>query len=131
MTTLSMPPCAVCTITGMRQSGLAHAGEHAEAVEIGHHQIEHHRIDVAGVGAGQQRGGSVAAFGDDHLIAVARDHVFEEAALHRIVIDDENPLDHVRTCYLYRIGALCRSRIKGVLRLDAVLGGIALAAFLD
>ena len=96
-TTLSMPPCAVCTITGMLQSGLAHAGQHAEAVEVGHHEVEHHAVDLAGVGAGQHRGGRVAAFGDDHVIAVARDHALEEAALHRIVVDNKNPLDHVRT----------------------------------
>ena len=96
-TTLSMPPCAVCTITGMVSAGVADAGEHAEAVEIGHHQVEHHRVDLAGVGAGQHRGRRVAAFGDDDVIAVAREHALKEAALHRIVVDNENPLDHVRT----------------------------------
>ena len=78
-------------------AGLAHAGEHAEAVEIGHHEIEHDAVDRAAVGAGQQLGRGVAAVGDDDLVADARDHVFEQPALHRIVVDDENTLDHVRT----------------------------------
>ena len=46
-TTLSMPPCAVCTITGIVEAGLAHAGQHAEAVEIGHHQVEDDAVDRA------------------------------------------------------------------------------------
>ena len=44
-TTLSMPPCAVCTMTGMRDAGLAQSGEHAEPVEVGHDQVEHDRVD--------------------------------------------------------------------------------------
>ena len=79
------------------QPGLADAGEHAEAVEIGHHQVEHHGVDLCGIGAGQQRGGRIAAFGDDDLVARAGEHALKEAALHRIVVDDEYPLDHVRT----------------------------------
>ena len=39
---------------------LAHFGEHAHAVEIGHHQIEDHAIDARADGASEQRQRSVA-----------------------------------------------------------------------
>ena len=31
------------------QAGLAHARQHAEAVEIGHHEVEHHAVDARAV----------------------------------------------------------------------------------
>ena len=45
-TTLSMPPWAVCTITGTVDAGLAHPRQHAETVEIGHHEIEHDAVEA-------------------------------------------------------------------------------------
>ena len=62
-TTLSMPPCAVCTITGTARPACAHLGEHAEPVEIGHDQIENDAIDVGPIGPGEQgeRGIAVVA----------------------------------------------------------------------
>ena len=93
-TTLSMPPCAVCTITGHVEAGLAHARQHAEAVEVGHHQIEDDAVDALGVGAEQQCAGGVAALGGERLIAEALHHGFEQAALNRIVVDDEHGFGH-------------------------------------
>ena len=75
-----------------RQARRAHLAEHAEPVEIGHHEVEHDRIDARVLGAGEQRGRRIAALGHDRLVARARDHVFQEPPLHRIVIDDENTL---------------------------------------
>src|SRR5581483_3798239 len=57
-TTLSMPPWAVCTITGAA------------------------------------RRGGVAAFGNDRIVAESAHHVVQQAALYRIVVDDQNPLGH-------------------------------------
>ena len=43
--------------------------EHAEAVEVRHHQIEDHTVDARAVRAGEQRRRRVAAFCRDHLVA--------------------------------------------------------------
>ena len=64
--------------------------EHAEAVEVRHHQIEDHTVDARAVRAGEQRRRRVAAFCRDHLVAEFLHHAFEEPALHGIVIDDED-----------------------------------------
>ncbi len=89
-----MPPWAVCTITGIVQAGLAHTGEHAEAVEIGHHEVEDDAIDSRLVGAEQRRHGRIPALGDHGLVAEAAGHVLDQAALHRIVIDDQYDFRH-------------------------------------
>ena len=72
---------------------VAHAREHAVAVEIGHHQVEHDAVD-ARVGRGHGRDRRIAAVGDHHLVAEARRHAFEQAALHGIVIDDQDRFGH-------------------------------------
>ena len=53
--TASIEPCAVCTIAGNGDVALAHAREHAHAVEIGHHQIEDDEVDRRPVGRLQAR----------------------------------------------------------------------------
>ena len=77
---------------GNVEAGLAHARQHAEAVEVGHHQVEHHAVDA--LRPGEQGDGRVAALGDHGLIAEAADHGLEQPALDRIVIDDEHDLRH-------------------------------------
>ena len=79
------------------EAGLAHLGEHAEPVEVGHDEIEHDRVDARALGAGEQRDRRVAALGDDRLVAEPAHHVVEEAALHGIVVDDQNTLTHHAT----------------------------------
>ena len=76
------------------QSSVAHARQHAKAVEIGHHQIEHDAVDACGVWSGEQLDGGIAAFGDDRLIAETLDHGFEQATLNRIVVDDKHDFRH-------------------------------------
>jgi hypothetical protein len=44
------------------EAGFAHARQHAEAVEIGHHQVEHHAVDV--LRAAEQCHGRIAALSD-------------------------------------------------------------------
>ena len=76
-------------------AGLAHPRQHAEAVEIGHDEIEHDAVEA--LAAGEQRRGLVAALGDHRLVAELAHHVVEQAALDRIVIDDENTRGHGNT----------------------------------
>ncbi len=104
------------------ERSLAHLGEHAKTVEIGHDEIEHDRIKA--IRASQQRDCGVAASGDDRLIARACDDVLEQAALNGIIVDDENALGHdgnstqtdaTKDCA--DLGRLWRMRLKGVLRL--------------
>src|SRR5262249_57224667 len=72
---------------------LAHPGEHTEPVEIGHHEVEDDAAD-AGLAAGQDAERDVAALGDDRLIAGAADHVLDQAARNRVVVDDQDPFRH-------------------------------------
>jgi hypothetical protein len=76
------------------QAGIAHAREHAVAVEVGHHQVEDDAIDARAVRAGQCRDGRVAAVGGHHLVAETPRHGFEQAALHGIVVDDQDQFGH-------------------------------------
>jgi hypothetical protein len=74
------------------ERGLAHLGEHAQPIEIRHHEVEHDRIEA--IGAGQERDCGVATSGEDRVVAGARDHALKQAALDGIVINDENTLGH-------------------------------------
>ncbi len=69
---------------------LPHFGEHAEPVEIRHHQIENDAIDVGAFGAREQSERSVAVVAHQHLVVELLQHALKEPALHRIVVDDEN-----------------------------------------
>ena len=89
-TTLSMPPCAVCTITGTLMAACAQSRQHAEPVEVRHHQIEDHAIDPRAVRPGEQRQRGVAVVEHDRLVVEFLQHALEQPALHRIVIDDED-----------------------------------------
>ena len=68
--------------------------QHAHAVEAGHHEIEHDGIDDGRVRRGQRGDGRVAALDDDGLIAAFLHHVLDQAALHRVVVDDQNAGSH-------------------------------------
>ena len=62
---------------GNIQTGLAHPCEHAQAVEIWHHQIEHYAVDAWSLRPDQQRNCGVATFGNHRLIAETLNHGFE------------------------------------------------------
>ena len=79
---------------GNIEAGFADFRQHAHAVEAGHHQIEHHGIDRRRVRRGQHGDGRVAAVDDDRLIAAFLHHVFDQAALHRVVIGNQNAGSH-------------------------------------
>ncbi len=69
---------------------LTQAREHAEPVEIRHHQIEDHAIDPRAVGAAEQSQRRIAVVEHDGLVAGLLQHGLEQPALHRIVIDNED-----------------------------------------
>ena len=75
---------------------LAHFGEHAHAVEIGHDEIENEQRDrrrIRRLEAGQRE---LAAFDAFRLITEPTNHRLEEAPLHGIVIGYENRRSHRR-----------------------------------
>ena len=80
---------------GHAQSALAHLRQHAEAVEVGHDQVEDNAIDARFLRVVQQGQRRVAAVGGQRPIAETRDHRLQQPALHRIVVDDENRFCHV------------------------------------
>jgi hypothetical protein len=71
-------------------AGLAHARQHAQAVEIGHDQIEHHAIDAGLAAVAERLDRGLAAIRHDGVMTEAPRHGLEQPTLHRIVIDDEN-----------------------------------------
>ena len=90
---------------------VTHARQQAEAVEIGHHKIEHDAIEAA-LAAREQTRSLVAALGHDRVVAELANHVFEQPALNRIVIDDENAFGHGNPITLHKavpISGQCRS----------------------
>ena len=69
---------------------LTQSGQYAEAVKVWHDQIEDHAIDPGTVGGAQQRQCGVAVVARHRLVAEFLQHAFEQPALHRIIVDDEN-----------------------------------------
>ncbi len=75
----------------MRRAQLA---EDLEAAHVGHHEIEQHETDLLALQAVEQvERGRAAGRGDD-VHARARDRGFQQTALDRIVVDNENSLRH-------------------------------------
>src|SRR5262245_66265922 len=105
------------------EAGLAHEGEHAEPVEIGHHQVEDHGVDSQ-VGAGEELDCRIAAIREDRLAAEALDCGFQQATLDRIVVDNEHDLRHEPSHKLYRIGALSPVSINGLLNRPPAAGAV-------
>ena len=98
--------------------GLAHFGEHAESVEIGHHQIEDDAIDVCAVGSGEKFERRFAGVARQRAIVEFLQRRFEKPALHRIVVDNKNG-HWLRlrpgVTMLSRFGSLWGSRLNAVL----------------
>lgn len=76
------------------QAGVAHLREHAEAIEAGHHEVQHDGVDHRGVGGGQQGQRGVAALDDEGLVTALLHHVFNQSALYRVVIGNQNGGSH-------------------------------------
>ena len=103
-TTVSMPPCAVCTITGSAMPRSRIVVENAEPVDAGHGEIEDDRRNVAAARAVERLQRRFAAVGDDRLMAEFRDGALEQPALHGIVVDDENRGGHVDCREIANVG---------------------------
>ena len=104
------------------QACFTHFCKHAEPVEAGHHEVEHDRVDRLRIGGGQQGHGGVAAIDDEGLIAALLHHVFNQTALHGVVVGNQNGGSHgfPRTLLtMYRIGALSPMPINALLNVEA------------
>ena len=65
---------------------LAHAFEHAHAVEVGHDEVENEQIDRRAVGAPRGAPAPLRRLQGFDLVAEPPRHGFEQAALDRIVV---------------------------------------------
>ena len=93
-TTLSMPPCAVCTITGTLMPASRNRASTPSPSRFG---ITRSRIMQSirpPSGAGKQRQRRIAVVERDRLVAEFLQHALKQPALHRIVIDDEHAAAH-------------------------------------
>ena len=103
------------------EAGFADFGQHAHAVEAGHHKIEHHGVDRLGVRCGQRGDGGIAAIDDDGLIAAFLHHVLDQAARYRVIIGNQNGRSHgiPRTLRCLEFGALSPMPINACLIVGA------------
>ena len=77
-----------------RDLALAHAREHAHAVEIGHDQIENDQVDRRPVGRLQTGERRLAGFERLDLVAESPRHRLQQTALDGIVVDNEDEGGH-------------------------------------
>jgi hypothetical protein len=107
-----MPPCAVWTMTGTAKSALAHGSQHAHAVEPG---ITRSRMARRSPPARlfEQRASAASPLSTTRLVAEAA-HRLEQAALHGIVVDDENCRchGHRNRASIRRAWGICAFRIN-------------------
>ena len=94
-TTLSMPPCAVCTITGTVMPASRIRASTPRPSRSGMTRSSTTQSKRSPLVSSLRR--LVAALGDRRLVAELPHHVVEQTALDRIVIDDENASGHGKT----------------------------------
>ncbi len=99
LTTLSIPPCAVCTMTGMLRpaSRIRASTPMPSRSGMTRSRMTASMVAPSGLQSSCSRG--LAAFGDHRLVAGLANHVVEKSAGDGIVIDDQNTLTHVRNLY--------------------------------
>jgi hypothetical protein len=76
------------------QTSFTNLCEDTKAVEAGHHEIEHDRIDRLRVGRGQECDRGIAAIDDQGLVTAFLHHVFNQTALYGVVIGNQNGGHH-------------------------------------
>jgi hypothetical protein len=77
-----------------RDVALAHAREHAHAVEIGHHEVENEEIDRRPVDRLKTRQRAFARIHGFRIVTKPPRRRFEQSALDGIVIGNENEGGH-------------------------------------
>jgi hypothetical protein len=75
--------------------------------------------------AGQQGSGGVASVNGDGLIAETAGHGFEQPALHRVIVDDENSFGHIgsNAAPMCRFGASSPFWLNALLNADNIGAG--------
>ena len=104
---------------------LAHGGEHAHAVEVGHDQVEDDERDRGALGGRQYGERRVAAFRQTRLISETADHGLEKPTLNGIVVDDQNGMRHAGDAaleQLCRFDAMLLDKCKAPLNETAACG---------
>ncbi len=104
VTTVSMPPCAVCTMTGTSMPRSRMVQHDGHAVHARHDEVEDHDANVAAARPFERGERGLAAVGDDRLVAEAVDGRLQQAPLHGIIVDDEDRAGHRNPEYLPRRG---------------------------
>ena len=94
LTTVSIEPCAVWTMTGMRLPMAVEPRQQLEAVHARHDEIEHDQIDRPGPRLGEKIERRRRAVGEQRVMAATADHAVQETPLGRIVVNDENAMGH-------------------------------------
>ncbi len=112
-TTLSMPPWAVCTITGMSRPASRMRASTPRPSRSGITRSS--TTQSMRCAPAEQRHGGIAAVGDHGLVAEALDHGLEQAALDRIVVDDEHGFGHFDLATLRRCADLVQCRRSGLM----------------
>ena len=92
LTTMSMPPLAVRTITGSATPAAAQFGQTFQARHLGHHHVQQDQVRPAALD--HPVDGLAAAGRMDHGVSVPLQHGLDQPALGRIVVDDQNGLGH-------------------------------------
>src|SRR6516165_1156392 len=105
---------------GNVKAGLADFRQNTHAVEAGHDEVKHHRIDRGRIRAGQQGYRRVSAVHHHRFIAAFLHHVFDQTALYGVVVRDQDAGSHgfpPTLHYLSRIGAIWLTPINALLNL--------------
>src|SRR6516225_5787768 len=103
---------------GNVKAGLADFRQNTHAVEAGHDEVKHHRIDRGRIRAGQQGYRRVSAVHHHRFIAAFLHHVFDQPALYGVVVRDQDAGSHgfpPTLHYLSRIGAIWLTPINALL----------------
>ena len=76
------------------EADIANLGQHTHAVEAGHDEIEHQRIDGLRIGIDQMGEGGIAAVHCHGVVTAALHHVLDEATLYGIVVGNQDSRNH-------------------------------------
>ena len=98
LTTVSIEPWAVCTITGRCAANGLQPVEELQTIHARHHQVEHDELETRPLRSGEDVERPGAAIGGLRDQADALDHFLENATLGGIVFDYQCARSHVPAC---------------------------------